>query len=78
MIVLLISIVLFSARFPLCGTKPGCGVLGLANLDGACTEHNVAIVKDFGGFGGIMTAAHELGHTYVEYFVNIISGNDDL
>ncbi|XP_074112718.1 A disintegrin and metalloproteinase with thrombospondin motifs like [Cotesia typhae] len=51
-------------QFTLCGAEPDCGVLGLARPNGACTKYNVAIVKDFGGFGGIMTAAHELGHLF--------------
>ncbi|KAJ8665228.1 hypothetical protein QAD02_006890 [Eretmocerus hayati] len=40
-------------------------IKGITNIGGACrTEsgHAVAIVKDNGGFGGVRTAAHELGH----------------
>lgn len=47
-------------------------ILGLTIMNGACRfyEHNkymsaTSIVKDNNGYSGILTAAHELGHSYV-------------
>ncbi|KAL7294143.1 hypothetical protein TKK_0012169 [Trichogramma kaykai] len=38
---------------------------GIAAVGGACdVQSNVALVQDTGGFSGIITAAHELAHTF--------------
>lgn len=43
-------------------------MVGLANVSSTCAgdfdeqEPGVVIVKDLGGFDGIITAVHELGH----------------
>ncbi|XP_057326942.1 A disintegrin and metalloproteinase with thrombospondin motifs like [Microplitis mediator] len=56
--------------FKLCDGNPEqCSILGLANVNGACsinddyqTVDKVGFVRDRGAYDGIQTAAHELGH----------------
>ena len=44
-------------------------MLGVAWVGGTCDRNlNVAIVQDKGFFGGVLTAVHELGHSYVYQF----------
>lgn len=54
-----------------------CNTLGFAAISGACSidyQHGIAYkvgyVLDRGGYDGIQTAAHELGHLYVKIINN--------
>lgn len=38
--------------------------LGYAHVRTVCTKKSASINEDLGGFGGIITATHELAHRY--------------
>ncbi|KAL1474020.1 hypothetical protein MTO96_021650 [Rhipicephalus appendiculatus] len=43
-------------------------VLGLAPLEGICSEYSVAVIKDLAGrYTGVHSTAHEMGHSFGSY-----------
>lgn len=41
--------------------------LGYAHVRTVCTKKSASINEDLGGFGGIITATHELAHRYKKF-----------
>ncbi|XP_044595285.1 venom metalloproteinase 3-like [Cotesia glomerata] len=62
---------------------PNCTIVGQAFLHGACktlflnkTTNKASFIRDVGGFDGIQTAAHELGHLFGMFHDGLYGCND--
>lgn len=43
--------------------------IGYAHVRTVCTKKSASINEDHGGFGGIITATHELAHRYCTFLL---------